>query len=74
MLNYNNHIEIKPDIRFGKPVIKGTRISVSDILSMLADNMCISEIIEDFPQLKSDDIKACLQYASFNERIVAYAV
>jgi uncharacterized protein (DUF433 family) len=74
MLNYNNFIEINAKIRFGKPVIKGTRISVSDILSMLADNMSISEILEDFPQLKSEDIKACLQFASVNERIVAYAV
>ncbi|MDT3739549.1 MAG: DUF433 domain-containing protein [Candidatus Kapabacteria bacterium] len=73
-MNYYDYIEINSEIRFGKPVIKGTRIAVSDILSMLANDMSITDILEDYPQLNPDDIKACLHFASANERIIAYAV
>jgi uncharacterized protein (DUF433 family) len=58
----NTYIEINPNIRFGKPCIKGTRISVDDIKSMLASGMTTKEIISDFPQLSKEEIKACLEF------------
>ena len=49
MEDFIKHIVIDPDIRFGKPCIKGTRIAVVDILQWLASGMTITEILEDFP-------------------------
>jgi uncharacterized protein (DUF433 family) len=73
-MEYSEYIEINNDIRFGKPVIKGTRISVSDILEMLSNGMSISEIIEDFPQLNDTQIKMCLKYSSQRENYIAVAI
>ena len=70
MKEYANHISIDPEIRFGKPCIKGTRISVSDILNWLASGMTMQEIIEDYPSLKEDDIKAALSFAANREAMV----
>ena len=63
MENYKKHIEINPEIRFGKPVIKGTRISVGDVLGWLSVGMSVEEILLDFPQLKKEQVLACLAYA-----------
>ena len=49
-MNYAEYIEINPEIRFGKPIIKGTRISVYDILNWLSQGMTKEEIIEDFAE------------------------
>ncbi|MCV9928285.1 DUF433 domain-containing protein [Flavobacterium sp. LS1R49] len=57
------------DIRFGKPIITGTRICVSDILSWLANGMSYDEIIEDFPELKKEHILAALAFAANRENI-----
>ena len=48
----------------GRPCIRGMRIRVSDILEMLAENIPASEILEDFPDLESEDIQACLLFAA----------
>ncbi|CBN53662.1 MULTISPECIES: DUF433 domain-containing protein [Kamptonema] len=48
----------------GCPCIRGMRIRVSDILEMLAENVSITEILEDFPDLESEDIQACLLFAT----------
>ena len=48
----------------GRPCIRGMRIRVSDILEMLAENVSFSEILEDFPDLKLEDIQACLLFAA----------
>ena len=61
------HIEINTEKRFGRPTIKGTRISVYDILNWLANGMSNSEIIKDFPELTETNIKACLHYAANRE-------
>lgn len=66
-MDFNQFIEISPEKRFGKPCIKGTRISVYDVLNWLANGKTIREIIEDFPELKEDHIKACLAYAAERE-------
>ena len=64
MLEYKNHITIDPGTRSGKPCIKGTRITVYDILGYLASGMLYEEILSDFPQLTMDDIYACLAYSA----------
>lgn len=61
-MDYKEYIEINPNIRFGKPCIKGTRISVYDVLGWLAAGMSIDEVISDFPQLSRDQILACLAF------------
>jgi uncharacterized protein (DUF433 family) len=65
-MNYNNYIEINSDIRFGKPVLKGTRITVSDILGMLANGISEIEIIGDYPNISINHIRACLKIPIFN--------
>ncbi len=57
-----------PDVRFGKPCIRGTRITVGDVLGYLAGGMSEDQILADFPQLTRDDIRACLAYAAERER------
>jgi len=57
-------ITANPKILGGKPIIRGTRIAVEFILELLASGAAESEILEDYPHLKSSDIKACLQYAA----------
>lgn len=56
-------IEINPKIMLGKPVIKGTRITVEHIISMLAQGNSIEEILNEYNGLKKEEILACLQYA-----------
>ena len=57
-------IEINPKKLGGKPLIRGTRISVEQILNMLAVGVPTDEVLKDFPQLTRDDIHAAMQYAS----------
>ncbi len=67
MNHYTKHIVINPNIRFGKPSIKGTRIAVYDILGWLASGMNYEQILSDFPELTMEDIKACLAFAADRE-------
>ena len=71
-MNYQEYIEINPKIRFGKPCIKSTRISVYDVLGWLASGMTIKQILEDFPQLTRSQILACLAYSADKERKVKF--
>jgi uncharacterized protein (DUF433 family) len=73
MIEYSKHISIDPNIRFGKPCITGTRISVYDILNMLANGLNITEIQDDFPELTKDQILACLSYAANREHKIKVA-
>jgi len=68
-MNLSEYIEINPEIRFGKPTIKNTRISVSDVLNWLANDMSIDEILLDFPELSLKSIQACLKYAANKESL-----
>jgi uncharacterized protein (DUF433 family) len=63
-----DRIVTDPAVRFGKPCVQGTRISVGDVLEYLAGGMSEEQILADFPQLKRDDIRACLAYAAERER------
>lgn len=67
-MNYRNIITIEPGKRGGKPCIRGMRITVYDVLEYLASGMTQQEILEDFPYLTLDDIRACLSYAADRER------
>jgi uncharacterized protein (DUF433 family) len=69
-MDYRDRIAIDPEVRFGKPCVRGTRITVGDVLSYLASGMREEEILADFPQLKNEDIRACLAYAAERERRV----
>ena len=59
-----NRISIDPDICFGKPRIRGTRIWVSLILDFLSHGMTIEEILEEYPQLVEEDIRAAIAYGA----------
>jgi uncharacterized protein (DUF433 family) len=69
-MDYRDRIVIDPEIRFGKPSVKGTRITVGDVLSYLASGISEQQILADFPQLTQDDIRACLAFAAERERRV----
>uniref|UniRef100_UPI0037432C73 DUF433 domain-containing protein n=1 Tax=Echinicola shivajiensis TaxID=1035916 RepID=UPI0037432C73 len=72
-MDYKAYITIDPNIRFGKPVIKGSRIAVYDVLSWLANGMTYDEILEDFPEIKKEQIQACLAYAADREHKIRVA-
>jgi len=57
-------ITIDPNLCFGKPTIRGTRIWVGLILGLLADSMTVEEILADYPSLSDDDIRACLAFGA----------
>ena len=66
MKQFEKYIEINAEKRFGKPVIKGTRISVYDILFWLSNGMTKEEIIQDFSELNEEHINACLEIINNN--------
>ena len=59
----HERIEVRPDICHGKPVIRGTRIMVRNILGSLAAGESVSEILANYPELTRDDVEAALEYA-----------
>ncbi|MGD1907454.1 MAG: DUF433 domain-containing protein [Leptolyngbyaceae cyanobacterium] len=67
-MNYQNIITIEPGKRSGKPCIRNMRITVYDILEYMAGGMTQAEILEDFSELTSEDIQACLAFAADRER------
>ena len=73
MIDYKQHIVINTEVRFGKPTIIGTRITVFDVLNWLANGMTIKDIIEDYPELEEDQIRACLAYAADREHKIQIA-
>lgn len=67
-MNYQNIITIEPGKRGGRPTVRGMRIAVADVLGWLAAGMSHEEIINDYPELSDDDIRACVAYAADRER------
>ncbi len=57
-------IVVDPEVVHGRPRIRGTRVRVADVLSLLANGASQAEILEDYPSLIVEDIKACLEYAA----------
>lgn len=58
-----DRVTADPEIFGGKPIIRGMRISVELILSLLAQGVIAEEILDDYPDLEPEDIRACLAYA-----------
>ena len=76
-LSILNRITANPEIFGGKPIVRGMRISVELILSLLAQGESVDAILDDYPELEPDDIRACLAYAHAivaNDRIDAVQV
>ena len=70
MKEISEYISIDNKIRFGKPCIKGTRITIADILHWLASGMSHAQILADYPLLKEEHILAALAYAANRESII----
>ncbi len=73
MKHYSDIITIDPQVRFGQPSIRGMRITVADILGWLASGMSELQILDDYPDLTSEDIKAALSYAADREHKIRIA-
>ena len=67
-MNYQDIITIEPGKRGGKPCIRGMRITVYDVLEYLASGMSQQEVLQEFPYLTEEDIRACLAYAADREK------
>jgi uncharacterized protein (DUF433 family) len=61
-------ITIDPAVRFGKPCVRGTRLTVGDVLGTLAVGSTEAELLENFPQLTHEDVLACLAFAAEREK------
>lgn len=75
-MNYTEYIESNPDIMLGKPIIKGTRITVELIIKKLAEGASHQQLLEAYPTLNAKDILAALAYAAeviSNETIIVPA-
>jgi uncharacterized protein (DUF433 family) len=70
-MGWQDRISVDPQVRSGKPCIKGTRITVYDVLEYLAGGRSESELLKDFPDLTAEDIRACLGFAAARERRLA---
>ena len=70
-MDYQRIITIEPDKRSGKPCIRGTRMTVTDVLEYLAGGMTQDELLGEFPDLTVEDIRACLAFAADRERKLA---
>jgi len=73
-MDYSKIITIEPGKRSGKPCIRGMRITVSDVLEYLASGMTEEEILNEFPELTSEDIRACLAFAADREKRLSASV
>ena len=67
-MDYQQIISIEPGKRGGRPCIRHMRIAVADVLGWLAAGQTHQQILDDFPELTEDDIRACLAYAADRER------
>jgi uncharacterized protein (DUF433 family) len=72
-MDYRKIITIEPGKRGGKPCIRGLRMTVYDVLEYLASGMSEAEILEDFPYLTGEDIRACYAYAADREKHLVLA-
>ena len=63
-MDWRDRITVDPRILVGKPVVKGTRISVEMVVDLLAAGWTYDQILDGYPTLKADDVRACLAYAS----------
>jgi uncharacterized protein (DUF433 family) len=67
-VDYTKHITVELNKRGGKPCVRGLRITVGEVLDYMASEMTEDEILEDFPDLTLNDLKACIAFAADRER------
>ena len=67
-MDCRDHMVVDPEVRFGTPTVRGTRITVGDVLSYLASGMSEDEILSDSSQRSREDLRACLAFAAERER------
>ena len=67
-MEHLRRIAVNPDVRFGKPCVRGTRLTVGEVLGALATGMTEAEVIAEFPQLTHEDLLACFAFAAERER------
>jgi uncharacterized protein (DUF433 family) len=70
-MRFEDYIEIRPGVRSGKPCFKGTRITVYDVLEYLAGGTTDAQLLEEFPALTAEHIRAALAFAAARERRLA---
>jgi uncharacterized protein (DUF433 family) len=70
-MDYSKIITLEVGKRSGKPCIRGLRITVSDVLDYLASGMTVEQVLQDFPELTDEDLRACLAFAADRERRLA---
>lgn len=63
-MEYQQYVERNPEVMLGKPIIKGTRITIELIMRKLADGYSISDLLKSYPQLTKEQILAALEYAA----------
>ena len=68
-MQWQDRIVVDPEVVFGKPVVKGTRLAVEFVIDLLAHGCTVEEILDNYPQLTREDVQVCLAYAG--ERPVA---
>jgi uncharacterized protein (DUF433 family) len=68
VMDYRKFITVEPSKRGGKPCVRGLRITVGDVLGWIAAGMSWTEILDDYPDLTEQDIRACLAYAADREQ------
>lgn len=73
-MSWQERISVNPAVRSGKPCVRGTRITVYDVLEYLAGGMTEDKLLADFPDLTREDIRACLAFAAARERRLSNSV
>lgn len=73
-MGWEERITVNPAVRSGKPCIKGTRITVYDLLEYLAEGMTEEQVLGDFPDLTREDIRASMAFAAARERRLSNSV
>jgi len=68
---FEDYIEIRPGVRSGKPCFKGTRITVYDVLEYMAGGMSEDELLDSFPALTAEHLRAAIAFAAARERRLA---
>ena len=63
-MDWRDHIGVDPQILVGKPIVKGTRISVELVIDLLASGWTEQQVLDSYPTLNANDVRACLAYAS----------
>ena len=72
-MEYQQHITINPEVRAGKPCVKGTRITVYDVFDYLAGGMSVEDLLKEFSQRSDESVRACFAFAADSERKISHS-